>query len=175
MIIRRILKTIPSPLLVFILFLGPEKEALASLGLSSIDEIMRDFAENLNTEVEEIVSEALNNTKSALNTSSAILSNGSNYSSSQIVISNNQNISAGASGGSLILNQIENANGECSATQIGGSGNDTLFSQGMCNDQLTGGLGADKFTCGQGTDTIRDYRPDEGDIVIDRQSCEMVL
>jgi hypothetical protein len=157
------------------LFFPGFEKALASLDLGSIDEITQNFTESLNAEVEEIVTEALNNTKSALNTSSAILSNGSNVSSSQIIISNNQSVSASAGQGSLILNQIINENGVCTATKIGGSGNDTLSSEGVCNDQLTGGLGADKFTCGQGTDTIRDYSPNEGDNIIDRQSCETIL
>lgn len=143
----------------------------ASLNLDSIDEL----TENLNTEIEKIVSEAVNNSKNALNTSSVILSNGSNVSSSQIIISNNQSVSASAGEGSLILNQIKNENGVCTATKIGGAANDTLSSQGVCDDQLTGGLGADRFTCGQGNDTIRDYSPEEGDIIIDRQYCETVL
>jgi Ca2+-binding RTX toxin-like protein len=151
-----------------VLSLGAEK-ALASVDLSSIDEMTENFTENLSSQVEKIVSEAVNNT---MNSSTAILSNGS---SSQIVISNNQDVSAIAGQGSRILNQIENVNGQCTATQIGGSSNDTLLSQGVCNDQLTGGLGADKFVCGQGTDTIRDFSPAEGDTIIDRQNCETVL
>ena len=143
--------------------------ARASLNLDSIDELTENLTENLNTEIEKIV------TESALNTSSVILSNGSNVSSSQIIISNNQSVSASAGEGSLILNQISNENGVCTATKIGGAANDTLSSQGVCNDQLTGGLGSDKFSCGQGNDTIRDYSPDEGDVIIDRQSCETVL
>jgi Ca2+-binding RTX toxin-like protein len=148
----------------FLLHFPGLQKARASLDLSSIDEITENFTEK----VEDIVSEAVNNTKSALN--------GSNLSSSQILISNNNgNVSASAGSGSLVLNQIKNENGLCTATKIGGSANDTLSSEGICNDQLTGGLGADKFTCGQGTDTIRDYSPDEGDTIIDRQSCERVL
>jgi Ca2+-binding RTX toxin-like protein len=147
------------------------QKAQASLDLSSIDELTENFTEK----VEKIVSDAVNNTKSALNSTSAIISNGSNLSSSQIVISNNESVSASAGEGSLVLNQIKNENGVCTATKVGGSANDTLSSSGACNDQLTGGLGADKFTCGEGTDTIRDYSPDEGDTIIDRQSCETVL
>jgi hypothetical protein len=157
------------------LLLPSFEKAQASLDLGSIDEITENFTENLNTEVEKIVSEAVNNTKSALNTSSAILSNGSNVSSSQITISNNQDVSASAGQGSLMLNQIKNENGLCTATKIGGSGNDTLSSAGECDDQLTGGLGADAFTCGDGNDTIRDYSPNEGDTITDRQNCETVL
>ena len=155
----------------FLLLFSNFQIVRASLNLDSIDEL----TENLNTGIEKIVSEAVNNSKNALNTSSVILSNGSNVSSSQIIISNNQSVSASAGEGSLILNQIKNENGVCTATKIGGAANDTLSSQGVCDDQLTGGLGADRFTCGQGNDTIRDYSPEEGDIIIDRQNCETVL
>jgi len=154
------------------ILLSPDiQKARASLDLSSIDELTEDFKDR----VEKIVADAVNNTKSALNSSSSVVSNGSNLSSSQIVISNNGSVSASAGQGSLVLNQISNENGICTATKIGGSANDTLSSEGVCNDQLTGGLGGDKFTCGQGTDTIRDYSPDEGDTIVDRQSCETVL
>jgi hypothetical protein len=155
----------------FLLLSPGLQKARASLDLSSIDELTENFTEK----VEKIVSDAVNNTKCALNSTSAIVSNGSNLSSSQIIISNNQSVSASAGEGSLILNQIKNENGVCTATKIGGSGNDTLSSQGVCNDQLTGGLGADKFVCGQGTDTLRDFSPEEGDTIIDRQNCETLL
>jgi hypothetical protein len=143
----------------------------ASLDLSSIDELTEDFKDR----VEKIVADAVNNSKSAVNSTSSVVSNGSNLSSSQIVISNNGNVSASSSQGLLVLNQIKNENGICTATKMGGSANDTLSSEGVCDDQLTGGLGADKFTCGQGNDTIRDFSPDEGDTIVDRQSCETVL
>ena len=145
--------------------------ARASLDLSAIDELTEDFKDR----VEKIVSDALNNTKSAVNSTSSVVSNGSNLSSSQIVISNNGNVSASQGEGLLVLNQIKNENGTCTSTKIGGSSNDTLASQGLCDDQLTGGQGADKFTCGQGNDTIRDFSPEEGDTIVDRQSCETVL
>jgi Ca2+-binding RTX toxin-like protein len=155
----------------FLLLSPGLQKARASLDLSSIDELTENFTEK----VEKIVSDAVNDTKGALSSTSAIVSNGSNLSSSQIIISNNQSVSASAGEGSLILNQIKNENGVCTATKIGGSGNDTLSSQGVCNDQLTGGLGADKFVCGQGTDTLRDFSPEEGDTIIDRQNCETLL
>ena len=155
----------------FILLSPGIQKVRASLDLSSIDELTEDFKER----VEKIVSDAVNNTKSAVNSTSSVVSNGSNLSSSQIVISNNGNVSASQGEGLLVLNQIKNENGACTATKIGGSANDTLSSEGVCNDQLTGGLGADKFTCGQGNDTIRDFSPDEGDTIVDRQSCETVL
>jgi Ca2+-binding RTX toxin-like protein len=59
----------------------------------------------------------------------------------------------------------------------GGPGNDNLFGEGDAdhggndvviggqgNDQLTGGPGADVFRCGSGTDSIGDFKPEEGDI-----------
>jgi hypothetical protein len=158
----------------FFLLPGFEK-ALASFDLDSIDELTENFTENIKSEVEKTVTEAVNNTNNTLNTSSAVFSNGSNVSASQVIISNNQSVLAGAGQDSFILNQIEVKNGQCTATKIGGSANETLSSQGVCNDQFTGGPGADKFVCGQGADTIRDFSPDEGDTIIDRQSCETVL
>ena len=152
------------------------EKALASLDLGSIDEMTENLTENIKSEVEKKVTEAINNTNNTLNTSSAaILSNGSNFSSSQIILSNNQSVLAGAGQDSFIMNRIEVNNGQCTATKIGGSANETLSSQGVCNDQFTGGPGADRFICGQGNDTIRDFNPHDGDTIIDRQSCETVL
>jgi predicted oxidoreductase (fatty acid repression mutant protein) len=55
------------------LLLSPSlQKARASLDLSSIDELTENFTEK----VEKIVSDAVNNTKSALNSTSAIVSNG---------------------------------------------------------------------------------------------------
>jgi hypothetical protein len=31
------------------------------------------------------------------------------------------------------------------------------------------------LTCGEGNDTIKDYNPKEGDIILDRQNCEKIL
>jgi hypothetical protein len=36
-------------------------------------------------------------------------------------------------------------------------------SGGRGDDILRGGLGADKFDCGRGTDTIADFNPAQGD------------
>ena len=68
--------------------------------------------------------------------------------------------------------KVTTINGVCNSIKVGGNGNDTLLSSGNCNDELTGGLGADKFTCGEGNDTIKDYNPKEGDVILDRQNCE---
>jgi hypothetical protein len=145
------------------------EKALASLELGSLGEMTKNFTENLNSYANKLVSEAVNNT--SMSSSTSMLSNGSNISSSQVVILSNQNLS---DRGTSILNQIENRNGNCRATAIGGPGNDTLSSEGVCDDQVTGGLGADKFICGQGNDTIRDYNPDEGDIIVDQGNCEII-
>lgn len=159
-------------LLALLVFAGLTEGALA-LKLGSIDKLTRDFTENLNEEIEEMVSNAINNT---LNTTTAAnLSNVSNLSSSQIIVSNNRDVISNASGGGLILNQIQSKNGQCYSNIVGGSGSDTISSTGVCNDLLTGGLGADRFICGEGTDTIRDYNSDEGDIIIDRQNCEAII
>jgi Ca2+-binding RTX toxin-like protein len=106
--------------------------------------------------------------------------NGSNLTSNQVIITKNKIMSTmssnvGAGDGSNIKDKVTTVNGICSSVKIGGNGNDTLLSAGKCNDDLTGGKGADKFTCGEGNDTIRDYNPKEGDIILDRQNCEKIL
>jgi Ca2+-binding RTX toxin-like protein len=53
----------------------------------------------------------------------------------------------------------------------GGSGNDHLFG-GFGDDQLKGGSGADYFHCGEGIDEVKDYKPEQGDIV--EPNCEIV-
>ena len=149
--------------------------------LNSIGEITNDFTSNLNDRINELVSNALNETNSILNTSNTMLSNASNLTSNQIVVSNNKvssfasnsNNSAGAD--SVIKNQISTVNGVCTSNAVGGAGNDTLASSGVCNDQLTGGPGADKFICGEGSDTVRDFSSEEGDIIADPHNCEKTI
>jgi len=58
---------------------------------------------------------------------------------------------------------------------VAGAGNSTLSSEGNCNDQLTGGLGADKFVCGDGTDTIVDFNSTRRDAIVDTQNCEKIM
>lgn len=148
---------------------------------NSIGEITNDFATSLSDRINELVSNALNDTSSIINSSNTILSNASNLTSNQIVVSNNKvssfasnsNNSAGAD--SIILNQISTVDGVCTANSVGGAGNDTLASSGVCNDQMTGGPGADKFVCGEGTDTVRDFSSEEGDVIVDPQNCEKTL
>jgi hypothetical protein len=149
--------------------------------VSSVEEITNDFVGNLNDRINELVSNALNDTSSILNSSNTLLTNGSNLTSNQIVVSNNKvssfasnsNNSAGVD--SVIKNQISTVNGLCTANSVGGAGNDTLASSGVCNDQLTGGPGADKFICGEGSDTVRDFSSEEGDVIVDPQNCEKTI
>ena len=76
------------------LFFGLGQKALA-LEMGSIEDITNDFTENLNNEIDELVSNTINDTtNSVLNSTNATLANGSNITSSQIITSNNQNVSA---------------------------------------------------------------------------------
>jgi hypothetical protein len=137
-----------------------------------------DFGMDLKSKINNLVSNALNDTDTFLN--SSLLSNGSNLTSSNIIVSSNKVFSIVNTSGSdidsssLVKNQIKTSNGECTSIKTGGNGNDTLTSSGNCNDELTGGLGADKFTCGEGDDIIKDFDPKEGDVILDRQNCEKV-
>ena len=56
-------------------------------------------------------------------------------------------------------------------TLDGGPGDDTLIG-GNGGESLTGGPGADTFNCGHAKDTVEDYTPSEGDILID---CENAI
>lgn len=148
---------------------------------SSIGEITNGFVGNLNDRINDLVSNALNDTSGILNSSNTMLTNASNLTSNQIVVSNNKvssfasnsNNSAGTN--SVIKNQISTVNGVCTSNAVGGAGNDTLATSGVCNDQLTGGPGADKFICGEGSDTVRDFSSEEGDIIVDPQNCEKTI
>ena len=149
------------------------------------------FADNLKSKIDSLISGALNDSGSLLNSSSStlnnssnlssvFLNNNSNQSSNQIIISSNKIISSisnnGSNGGSsLVKDKMTTINGVCNSEKIAGNGNDTLLSSGNCNDELTGGAGADKFTCGEGNDTIKDYNSEEGDVILDKQNCETIL
>lgn len=138
------------------------------------------FSADLKSKINNVISNALNETDNILN--SSIITNESNRTSSNIIISKskvtsslNSNDNGSSSSSSVIKDQIKTINGVCTSTKIGGNGNDTLASAGNCNDELTGGMGADKFTCGEGNDTVRDYNPKEGDIILDQHNCEKIL
>ena len=73
------------------LFFGLGQKALA-LEMGSIEDITNDFTENLNNEIDKLVSNTINDTtNNVLNSTNSALSNGSNITSSQIITSNNQN------------------------------------------------------------------------------------
>jgi len=149
-----------------------------AIELNSTDSITSNFSNNLKSKIHNLILEALNGTRNTTNGNSP-LSNGSALTSSQVVISKSTVVSNTTSnsndGKSIIKNKITSKNGVCSSEKVGGNGNDTLSSIGNCNDQLTGGPGADKFTCSEGNDTIKDYNPKEGDIILDRENCEKIL
>lgn len=152
--------------------------SVSATKLNLTDDITTNFTTNLKSRISDLMSEALNDTGNLLN-SSILLSNNSNLSSNQITISNSQVIStmnSNSSGSnSLIRDKVTTINGVCNSEKVAGNGNDTLFSAGNCNDVLTGGPGADKFTCGEGNDTIKDYNPKEGDTILDKDNCERIL
>lgn len=140
--------------------------------------VSTDFSENLKSKIQNLISNALNDSGNIIN-SSSLLSNGTNASSSQVIISKNNVVStldsnSIAGGSSIIKDKVTTINGVCNSIKVGGNGNDTLFSSGNCNDVLTGGPGADKFTCGEGNDTIKGYNPKEGDVIFDQQNCEEI-
>jgi hypothetical protein len=150
------------------LHLVPIKTSLA-IELNSINDIINNFTNSLPDEIKDIVpAHSING--SINNAGNIISSNASNMTSSQIVVSKIININ-----GSIISNQVINKNGVCSSYIVGGPGNDTISSNGVCDDQLIGGLGADKLICGQGTDIVRDFNSEEGDIIVDPQNCEKIL
>ncbi|MGI0031825.1 MAG: hypothetical protein ACRD97_00975 [Nitrososphaeraceae archaeon] len=149
-----------------------------AIELNSMNVLTSDFTKDLKSKINNLISNALNDTSNILN-SSNMLSNGSNLTSSQILISKNKVLSTinsnGTGNSSIVKDEVTSINGVCNSDKGGGNGNDTLASTGKCNDQLTGGPGADKFTCGEGNDTIRDYNSEEGDVIVDRQNCEKIL
>jgi hypothetical protein len=144
---------------------------------------MDSFSSNLNTDlkskIDNLIEGKLNLTTGLLN-SSNILANDSNLTSTRMIISNNKVMSMigdndSSSGNSMIKDKLTVTNGVCHSEKVGGNGDDILISSGDCDDQLTGGPGADKFTCGLGNDTVRDYNPEEGDAILDKDNCEKIL
>lgn len=146
---------------------------------NSIDlSVSTGFGDDLKSRMQDLFSDALNGTDNITN-SSTLLSNLSNLSSSNILISKNKvtsiiNSNDSGSSSSIIKDQVNTINGVCNSIKVGGNGNDTLASTGNCNDELTGRAGADKFTCGEGNDTIKDFNPKEGDVILDKQNCEKI-
>ena len=152
--------------------------SVSATKLNFSDDFISNFTNDLKSKINDLVSSALNDTENFVN-SSILLSNNSNLSSNQIVISNNKivstmNSNGSSSSNSLIKDKVTTINGVCNSEKVAGAGNDTLLSSGNCNDELTGGSGADKFQCGDGNDTIKDFNPKEGDVILDQQNCEKV-
>jgi len=148
--------------------------------LNLTDSMTNDFAQNMKSKINNLVTNTLNDTNNVLN--SSLLINDSNQTSNKVILSQNtiqsivrSNGSSANASSSIIKDKVTTTNGICNSDKAGGNGNDTLYSSGNCNDMLTGGLGADKFTCGEGNDTIRDYNSKEGDVILDRQNCEEIL
>jgi hypothetical protein len=165
-------------LTIFFIFTSSLVNASVNLSKSINSSPFSDF-DNLKSKIQDLVSSTLNETNSTVNYGS-VINNLSNLSSSQLLISKNKVVSSvnnnesdGSS--STIKNKVTTINGVCNSIKVGGEGNDTLSSSGNCNDEFTGGLGADKFTCGEGNDTITDFNPKEGDAITDKQSCEKIL
>ena len=71
--------------------------------------------------------------------------------------------------------------GQGSDTIQSGPENDQAFGEegddnvvgGLGDDQLKGESGADYFNCGEDTDEVKDFKPEQGDIV--EPNCEIVL
>ena len=103
------------------------------------------------------------------------------FSSQNSVVSNNgssfhsstRNIVSGNGSGTISSSQSV-SNGHCVNKVISGSGNDILSSNGDCDDEFSGGSGADKFTCGMGKDIITDFNKEEGDTIVDPKNCESI-
>ena len=115
--------------------LVPIKTALA-IELNSINDIVNNFTKNLSDQIKDIIStyainSSISNVSSISSTGNIISSNASNMTSSQIVMSNNN-----MSTGNIVSNQVISKNGVCSSNIVGGPGNDTISSTGVCNDQL---------------------------------------
>ena len=147
-----------------------------ALELGELSDTIANFTRNLQNNTSNKLSDVLNYTTDRLNinyqgaiSSNTFNSNATNNASSM------QTIQSSNDGSGIVSSQTSIINGVCNNTLIGGDGNNTLSSSGNCNDHFNGGKGADTFICGGGTDVIRDYNPNEGDILVDNQNCETIL
>jgi hypothetical protein len=149
-----------------------------ALELGELNDAVTNFKRDLQKSISDKLSDVVNYRTNRLNInyqgaiSSSILNNNSNSNSN---ISSMQTIQSSKDSDGIESSQTSIINGVCTNTLIGGDGNNTLSSSGICNDQFTRGKGADTFVCGEGTDVIRDYNPNEGDITVDEENCETIL
>jgi hypothetical protein len=147
-----------------------------ALELGELDDAIANFTRNLQNNISDKVSNVLNNRIEGLNinyqgaiSSNIFNSNATNNASSM------QTIQSSNGDKGIVSSQTSVTNGVCTNTLIGGDGNNELSSSGDCDDLFTGGKGADTFTCGAGMDIIRDYNPNEGDVIVDKENCETIL
>ena len=147
-----------------------------ALELGELSDTIANFTRNLQNNISNKLSDVLNYNIDGLNinyqgaiSSNIFNSNATNNTSSM------QTIQSSNDGSGIVSSQTSIINGVCNNTLIGGDGNNTLSSSGNCNDHFNGGKGADTFICGGGTDVIRDYNPNEGDILVDKENCETIL
>jgi hypothetical protein len=148
-----------------------------ALELGELDDAIANFTRNLQNNISDKVSNVLNHRIEGLdiNYQGAISSSIFNNSNSTNNLSSMQTIQSSKDSEGILSSQSSIINGVCTNTLIGGDGNNTLSSSGNCDDQFTGGKGADRFICGEGTDVIRDYKPNEGDVIVDKKNCETIL
>jgi Ca2+-binding RTX toxin-like protein len=149
----------------------------SALELKELDDAIANFTRNLQNNISDKISNVLNYRIDGLNINyqGAISSSIFNNSNSASTISSMQTIQSSENSDGIESSQTSIINGVCNNTIIGGDGNNTLSSSGNCNDHFSGGKGADTFICGGGTDMIRDYNPNEGDILVDKENCETIL
>src|ERR687897_3271123 len=138
--------------------------------LGELDDAIANFTRNLQNSISDKVSNVLNYRIEGLNINyqGAISGNILNNNNATNNTSSMQTIQSSNGGSGIVSSQTSIINGVCNNTLIGGDGNNTLSSSGNCNDHFNGGKGADTFICGGGTDVIRDYNPNEGDILVDK-------
>jgi hypothetical protein len=147
-----------------------------ALELGELNDTIANFTRNLQNNISNKLSDVLNYKIDGMNinyqgaiSSNIFNSNATNNASSM------QTIQSSRDDKGIVSSQTSVINGVCTNTLVGGDGKNELSSSGDCDDLFTGGKGADTFICGGGTDVIRDYNPNEGDVIIDKENCETIL
>ena len=99
--------------------------------LNLTDSMTNDFAQNMKSKINYLVTNALNDTSNVLN--SSLLTNEYNQTSNKVIVSQNtlqsfmrSNGSSGNDSSSIIKNKVTTTNGICNSDKVGGNGNDTL-------------------------------------------------